>query len=809
MLIRWQKTIVDKRGNVQPGAILNIRRESNQALARIYRDRDGLRPYPTGTVTADEYGYAYFYAAPDLYRISSAQPAIDWRDENVGFQDLQQASVTYLTKADMLADTSQPVPTLASVVKDSVEENNAFYVWDGSDWALSSLNPATIPDIQAIAVEAVAEATAEAEGYRDQSEVSAQSASQFADQARAAAEASGERELFDTYAEADAAVASIPEGKAVEVLTDEQNAGAHTLYRVESGALVFKLNLDYLEEQLADGVTPGRGASMVYFSQPGGPARSAADRFREKISVLDYITTPVDGVTSNQAGIENAISAAIARGARLLWPDGIYVSTASIPGFHSIQHIGDGRIKRGEAVFYITPQGAGQRNTIFYSVLGNNNNDGITDDAPRKTLSDFVNVLNRWASCGRMMDGRWRFQFGPGEWLNESIRIDTAPASRYPIEIFGTPDVDTDATPLTRITHTVGGGQRICMWFEPGGYYEVRNWYFKGEGGVGDSSYGYLHKGAGESAVYDCRAEGKHIGFASIGRNSAAFSRCWAISCGDGFRGHYSSAVTIGNSSENACRALSCGQGAYISRASTAHVDYFNPEDCTTAGLLVDMNSRAACIGGNFKRCAIGVLTNGNAEFTDGGINFNGGTADACTITMRNTGAGGELRMYQQTSQLERRIAAGLGPWSVSGSFATLTNVLDFNGTRVRIPAYFFADSLKTIRLRVWGTRTGTAGNKRLRLSVLNYGDLSDVQHLFAVNIGSPEGNWEVEATITATSATTQEIETFNESNAGQAFNHLSAAVTFTADRMLRLYGSTDDPGDTITVNRYEVTLLG
>ncbi|MBV7482532.1 hypothetical protein [Bordetella sp. BOR01] len=83
MLIRWQSTIVDRRGNVQPGAVLTIRRMSDQAIVTVYRDRDGTQPYPTGTVTADENGYAYFYALPGLYRITSIKPSIDWPDVNL------------------------------------------------------------------------------------------------------------------------------------------------------------------------------------------------------------------------------------------------------------------------------------------------------------------------------------------------------------------------------------------------------------------------------------------------------------------------------------------------------------------------------------------------------------------------------------------------------------------------------------------------------------------------------------------------------------------------------------------------------
>src|SRR5699024_5881163 len=84
MLNRWQRTIVDLRGNVVPYAQLQVRVEATQAAASIYRDSAGTEAIPNGIVTANEQGYAYFYAPAGLYRITSAEPVIDWRDVGLG-----------------------------------------------------------------------------------------------------------------------------------------------------------------------------------------------------------------------------------------------------------------------------------------------------------------------------------------------------------------------------------------------------------------------------------------------------------------------------------------------------------------------------------------------------------------------------------------------------------------------------------------------------------------------------------------------------------------------------------------------------
>src|SRR5690625_3790596 len=142
MLNRWQRTIVDLRGNVVPYAQLQVRVEATQASALNDRDRGGTEAIPNGIVTANEQGYAYFYAPAGLYRITSAEPVIDWRDVDLGSaaaqqlaqQALDNAVPTYETLVDMQADTGQPVPTLGRVVNDSTLEDNGYYVWTGSAW---------------------------------------------------------------------------------------------------------------------------------------------------------------------------------------------------------------------------------------------------------------------------------------------------------------------------------------------------------------------------------------------------------------------------------------------------------------------------------------------------------------------------------------------------------------------------------------------------------------------------------------------------------------------------------------------------
>lgn len=84
MLNRWQSTIVDAQGNVQPLANLTVRNESDQSLAKMWASPGTSQPLPDGMVQADGNGYAYFYAEGGLYRITSVALGIDWRHVPLG-----------------------------------------------------------------------------------------------------------------------------------------------------------------------------------------------------------------------------------------------------------------------------------------------------------------------------------------------------------------------------------------------------------------------------------------------------------------------------------------------------------------------------------------------------------------------------------------------------------------------------------------------------------------------------------------------------------------------------------------------------
>lgn len=516
-----------------------------------------------------------------------------------------------------------------------------------------------------------------------------------------------------------------------------------------------------------------------------------------------------DGVADDTATVAAIVGFAYLLGATIYWPDAAFLTTESIPNFHDVKHTGPGRVLRGSDVWYSTPTGS-QRNIVHYATTGDNANDGLSDASPRLTLSNAVTLLNKYGCEGKMLDGRWRLQFAAGTWLNQTIRISSALKSRYRIELHGV--LDETGTPLTIWEHTNTSILNVVH-IEPEGQYEFRNIHAKGVDNTQFASYGFIGKSKVDFWFADCRATGKSIGFAVINQSEGYMERCWAISCFDGFRGTYSSTISVGLLPEAACRALGCtNAGAFISRSSVAHVDYFNPEDCYH-GVLIDMQGRAAITGGDFKRCAVGIQTWGHVEWSPAGImpNFNVGTADACLVTYRSQGPGGETMLYSQNSQSYHRIGHALGPWSTDATTqTTLTNVVASPvGGRPRLVAGFFADSGKSLRVRAWGTLSGAGIAKTLRLLAMDYDTQANPAQLMNINLGSGEGGFDIDCLIVATGLAGQQharrLTTPTSTGAFEA----TTAVSFAADRMLRFYGLLGASGGQINLSGYEVYLAG
>jgi len=188
-----------------------------------------------------------------------------------------------------------------------VLQNDTGVIWKlGSDlttWTALMTEAELIAYID----DAVQDVTNEAETFANQAAASAEEAEQFANDANLsaqnsatyagqsgqyatdaelAAEASGGTSFYDTYADALADVGNLAENRIVEIHADETRNDRRSRYRVETGALVFKIHLAsfkpplyyYAGSLLSDEtVYTGDRAVAVDLTVPDGMALTVQD----------------------------------------------------------------------------------------------------------------------------------------------------------------------------------------------------------------------------------------------------------------------------------------------------------------------------------------------------------------------------------------------------------------------------------------------------------------------------------------------------------------------------------------------------
>jgi hypothetical protein len=184
-----------------------------------------------------------------------------------------------------------------------------------------------------------------------------------------------------------------------------------------------------------------------------------------------------DGVTSDQTAIVNALMDAYTKGYTLFWGNDnkTYVSTDTIPNFHSVKHSGNAIIKRGSDLFYISPTGI-QTNNLYASPTGNTTNDGLTADKPVSTIQKAFDYLENYTP---ILTGYWQINSAAGTYTNRAALKDGL-LSENPItlkgaDVGGHPNVPTsNLSEGTNISATgikvTGGSKLIIQDFKLSGY---------------------------------------------------------------------------------------------------------------------------------------------------------------------------------------------------------------------------------------------------------------------------------------------------------------------------------------------------
>lgn len=306
------------------------------------------------------------------------------------------------------------------------------------------------------------------------------------------------------------------------------------------------------------------------------------------LNVRRFIDTPIDGVTSNHAGIVAAVNAALQAGAALNWPAGTYVADGNIPGFHDIQHAGGGLLRRGGDLWTIS--GKSGTNCIYASPTGSASNDGLTASTPR-TLQGAFDALAGWSDA-LLRNGTFRVQLAAGTYNGNVSLIGLRSKNRIVIAgpAAGHPNMPTAVIDGTGISAAVG------LYMQANVYAYVQdiklaNWTY------GSTAYGMVADGHCDVVVSNVHAA--NCGYAGMSFDNLTEIRMLGGIIEDcpayGVRLYSQTSASIGYSGVGAGSSTiirRCNTGIYGANSVRVHADYCALSNNVT-GILVEKNSRA------------------------------------------------------------------------------------------------------------------------------------------------------------------------------------------------------------------------
>lgn len=322
--------------------------------------------------------------------------------------------------------------------------------------------------------------------------------------------------------------------------------------------------IDQLKDSLANKEDPLKGSGEV-----GYRGRTVHQKFSDTISVMDYVKTPVDGVTSNQSGIVAAVAAAKLAGKNLEWTEN-FVSDGNIPDFHAVNHVGTGSIRRGSSVYYPSLR-SGQTNRLYIAdVMGGG--DGITSSQPIGGLLAGFAALKK---NGPTLKGHWFLELAAGV---SYAPVQLTNLSMENLLVIRGPSVTSGQEPLAKID-AFGFSGGYGLWI--GNDFKVWLQDIKSINAAGtdvasnyvldNTGYAYLKNVHSDNAVW--AGVNANINIRLIVSGGSYKNAKYPI------RAYSGSTFTVGN--ENDRTKISGGANAgFIAQGSYGHCDYVDFSDC-------------------------------------------------------------------------------------------------------------------------------------------------------------------------------------------------------------------------------------
>lgn len=495
---------------------------------------------------------------------------------------------------------------------------------------------------------------------------------------------------------------------------------------IEPDLVLQKLKIKLTGVAKAAELAAGGGASKVGLDQTLTPDAGtvAALLFGLVNPLAAPFSAPTDGVTDATTAIANAVAHAQATGKVMFWPNLTFETTASIPGLHAVQHMGNGIIKRGSDLWRVSP--TTQTNTLYVSSAGNDANDGLSAAQPKLTVQSAIDALSSGWRAQLAVGGVWKMQltagtFARGRFPDEGMR------SRNPIQVVGAPVGGHPNVPTTLIKEgatqaAVGLRAGICtdLYVQ-----DIRFEDFNGS----TSSSGITVFNRCNLLTVNCHFEDCYIGvsgseWCELDMKGGLLNDCGYLNSvtagGYCVRGLFHCKFSIGlqNAGARTQGPLFTNShfGVFGQEYCTGHVDWSSFTNCTE-GVRMSVNSRVNTDGCLFDTC--GAAGRG----TDGGVisASSSTTFTNCNQNIVTGGGGGSssspvIAEWSASYGQTEYVAWGLKAQQVINSTsATIIQQATIKAGMLR-ETYGSLVPPKAIGFRMRGTLNGTNDTKRIQL---------------------------------------------------------------------------------------------
>ena len=521
----------------------------------------------------------------------------------------------------------------------------------------------------------------------------------------------------------------------------------------------------------------------VALLQPGSP-----------IDVKQY-GAKGDGSAEGSAAIEQAVARAYSVGTALYWQEGDYTSLATIPNLHKVRHTGTGVIVRGAGRFTLDPEPS-DTNYLYVSTTGADTNDGLSASEPLLDYGMSYGILENY---GPVLGGGWIIRLAAGTYPTTAFAAPLLVQSARNLQWEG-PDVGGTPNVPTAIIDGLGVSA-IAFYFNNGiqaNFVDIKiiNFPHPFSGGILADKFSNIYTqnihGSGNGTTLYITGNSDYLIQGGVLEDLVA-----GIQIGPSCHGDVKSAT---DSLAGGVLIDGSQYGVTMAELSTGHVDYATIQNCTAAGIIVYNNARCNAAYSDLKRNLVGIEWNSGGIVLDSTVEFNTSTVDGNT-TDRIINGSQLPQVYGSNWKPAMRLAWDINQYSHTGD--TTKTVL---ASPVTIPANTFIEENRTYKVKISGTKTGTAGIYTVGVAFSGATVVSN-----AGPAGTAAGVFLADFTITAAGATSQRSwANFTQSGvAPQVRTFLGSAAAVDTDKTLDIEVTLGNAGDTIYITGIEVELIG